>query len=295
MNMIDVLTEKVLGPISDTQVANFANLKITFSDVVIIIIIFVCAYAAYLLLTFLVNIQVRRNKLRKAQSRILLQLAGYIITVFTISSVFSLVGYSLTYLFVGSTALLVGLGFGLQQLFVDLISGIILLIDKNVNYGDVMQTDIPGAQMKMKGRIIQIGLRATILESIDNERYIVPNSKLLSNGVRSLMRDKGSVRFRIHISVEFNSDMELAKKLMTEAVLSNEKVDQDPLPTIIIKEFQENGVLLEIRFWMKELFNSENILSDIRFELLKLFRENKVVIPYPKRVMLEGIEKTQKI
>ena len=161
------------------------------------------------------------------------------------------------------------------------------MIDKNINYNDVIVVDIPSSSVKMQGKIIQIGFRTTVLESIDNERFVIPNSKILNSGVKSLMRDKGAVRFRIHIQVAFNTDMQLAKRLLTEAVTNNEKTEKDPTPSIVVKEFQDNGVLLEIRFWMKELFYSENILSEIRFEILRLFRENGVEIPYPRRVMSE--------
>jgi small-conductance mechanosensitive channel len=80
--------------------------------------------------------------------------------------------------------------------------------------------------------------------------------------------------------------MKKARKILMEAVLKDPRVDQEPIPTIIIREFRESGVLLEIRFWMKELFNSEIILSDIRFKILEDFRKNHVEIPYPHQVFL---------
>ena len=287
MESINNLTQNVVGKVSESAVLRISDIKLTFSDVIIIVFIFAVSYLFYLLLKVLMNLQVKRNRLRRAQGKTLLQLAGYIITIMAISAAFSTIGYSITYILVGSTAILVGLGFGLQQLFVDLISGVILLIDKNINYNDVIVVDIPSSSVKMQGKIIQIGFRTTVLESIDNERFVIPNSKILNSGVKSLMRDKGAVRFRIHIQVAFNTDMQLAKRLLTEAVTNNEKTEKDPTPSIVVKEFQDNGVLLEIRFWMKELFYSENILSEIRFEILRLFRENGVEIPYPRRVMSE--------
>jgi small-conductance mechanosensitive channel len=281
--LLATVTEKVL----EKPIIKLPNISLSFSDLFIVGIIFSVAYLIYTAIKLLIALQVKRNRIKKAQSKTLTQLISYIIAIFAVGAAFSSFGYSLTYFFLGSTALLVGLGFGLQQLFVDLISGIILLIDKNVNYGDVIDVDIPGAKIHLRGKIVQIGLRATQLETIDNEIMIVPNSRMLTSGVRSLMHGNGSARFRVTMQVSFDSDMDKVKKLMTKAVLSHEKADQEPKPTIIIKEFTDNGVLLEIRFWMKELFNSEIILSDIRFETLKLFRENNIEIPYPQRVMQE--------
>lgn len=284
MNIPEVLST-VTGKVLEEPIVNVSNGSIKTSDFLFITLIFLVAYLAFALFKLLMALQVKRNRIKRAQSKTLSQLVGYVITIFAVASAFSYIGYSFTYLLLGSTALLVGLGFGLQQLFVDLISGVILLIDKNVNYGDVVNVDIPGSKEVMRGRITQIGLRATQLENIDNEIMIVPNSRMLSSGVRSLMRNHGSVRFRVEITVDYYVDMEKVRTIMTEAVLDNKNVDQEPKPTIIIKRFEENGPLLEIRFWMKELFNSENILSDIRFEILKRFLENEINIPYPQRVL----------
>lgn len=281
--LLATVTEKVL----EKPIISLPNISLSFSDLFVVGVIFVVAYLIHTAIKLVMALQVKRNKIKRAQSKTLSQLIGYVITILAVGAAFSSVGYSLTYFFLGSTALLVGLGFGLQQLFVDLISGVILLVDKNINYGDVINVDIPGSHERMKGKITQIGLRATQLETIDNEVMIVPNSRMLTSGVRSLMRGNGAARFRVQMQVSYESDMEKVKTLMSKAVLSNEKVDRDPEPTLIIKEFAENGVLLEIRFWMKEIFNSEIILSDIRFEILRLFNENEIEIPYPQRVMHE--------
>ncbi len=288
MNNVDNLFATVSEKVFEKPVLQLPNLTLSLSDLFLVGIIFLIAYCIFLIFKFLMSLQVKKNKMRKAQSKTLSQLASYIITFIAIMSSFSAVGYSFTYLLLGSTALLVGLGFGLQQLFMDLISGVILLIDKNINYGDIIRVDIPGVNEKMHGKLVQIGLRATQFETIDNEIIIVPNSKLLSSSIRSLMRSKGSSRFRVHIQVAYDTDMDIAKKLLIETILNNEKTDKTQDVTIIIKDFMENGVMLEVRFWMKELFNSEIILSEIRFDILRLFRENGVEIPYPKRVLVDS-------
>ena len=287
MNEIDKLVGTVTDKVLDQPVINFSNFKLDFSDIVEIGIIFAVAYAVYWSFRFFMAWRVRSDKVRKSQSRTLMQLASYVITVVAVTYAFSAVGYSLTYLLVGSTALLVGLGFGLQQMFMDLISGIILLIDKNVNYGDVIRVDMQGIQAPMYGKITHIGLRTTLLETIDNEVMIVPNSRMLQSGVKSLMRGNGSARFRVTMRVSYDSDMELAKQLMMKAVELNEKTDDEPKPTIIIKSFEDSYILLEIRLWMKEIFNSEIILSDIRFKILELFKKEGLEIPYQQRIITE--------
>lgn len=287
MNEIDKLVGTVTDKVLEQPVVNFSNFKLDFADIVEIGIIFAVAYAVYWCFRFFMAWRVRSDKVRKSQSRTLNQLASYVITVIAVTYAFSAVGYSLTYLFVGSTALLVGLGFGLQQMFMDVVSGIILLIDKNVNYGDVIRVDMQGIQAPMYGKITHIGLRTTLLETIDNETMIVPNSRMLQSGVKSLMRSNGAARFRVTMRVSYESDIEQVKQLMMKAVDLNDKTDSEPKPTIIIKSFEDSYILLEIRFWMKEIFNSEIILSDIRFKILELFKKEGLEIPYQQRIITE--------
>jgi small-conductance mechanosensitive channel len=242
------------------------------------------AYFIFFGFKTVINIQIKRKKVRGVQGKTLIQLFKYIVSISAFFFIMNTLGYSLSYIFLGSTALLVGLGFGLQQLFLDLISGIILLIDKNVNLGDVVKVDT-GGHINMFGKIYHIGLRTTLLQTLDNEFIIIPNSKLLSSGAKSLMRDKGSVRFRISVGVHYATDMVLARKIIKQVMTRDVRVDKDPEATIILKDFADHSILLEARFYMKEIFNSENILSDLRFEILEEFRKNNINIPYPQMVI----------
>jgi small-conductance mechanosensitive channel len=279
--------DKVIGKLLEQPILNFENYHLSFAELIYIAVIVAVAYAIFFSAKIFLNVQIRRGKIRSAQGLSLLQLFGYIVTIVALFFIMHALWQSFAYLFLGSTALLVGLGFGLQQLFLDLVSGVILLIDKNVNLGDVVYVDIPSGKENIHGKIYHIGLRATLLQTIDNQFMVVPNSKMLSSGVRSLMRDKGSVRFRINIQVRFGENMDLAKKILTDCVLADSRADKSPTPTIIIREFKDSGVLLEVRFWMKEIFNSENILSDIRFAILQEFNKQGLVIPYPHQVFID--------
>lgn len=284
---MDTIIEQIAQRLLDKPILKFANNAISLSDIFYVGIVIFVAYFVYFSVKIFVNMQIKRKKIRGAQGKTLMQLFGYVVTISGLFFAAKVLGYSLSYFLLGSTALLVGLGFGLQQLFVDLVSGVILLIDQNVNLGDVVKVDIPSGRENMYGKVYHIGLRTTLLQTIDNEFHIIPNSKFLSSGVRSLMRDKGAARFRIHVQVDYKTDMELAQKVLMSCVLQDVRVEKEPSPTIIIKEFMDNGIMLEIRFWMKEIFNSEQILSDIRFQIVEEFRKNDIVIPFPQRVMYE--------
>jgi small-conductance mechanosensitive channel len=280
MNEINKLTEKFLSQ----PVLEIAKNKISLEEILYSLLIIIVAYFIFFGFKTVTNIQIKRKKVRGVQGKTLIQLFKYIVSISAFFFIMNTLGYSLSYIFLGSTALLVGLGFGLQQLFLDLISGIILLIDKNVNLGDVVKVDT-GGHINMFGKIYHIGLRTTLLQTLDNEFIIIPNSKLLSSGAKSLMRDKGSVRFRISVGVHYATDMVLARKIIKQVMTRDVRVDKDPEATIILKDFADHSILLEARFYMKEIFNSENILSDLRFEILEEFRKNNINIPYPQMVI----------
>jgi small-conductance mechanosensitive channel len=255
---------------------------VTWEQVIKIFLCIIFAYLIYFIIKSFVDYRVKRKKLRGAQSKALVQLSGYIIFITTLIYLPHILGYSLSYFFVGSTALLVGLGFGLQQLFLDLVSGILLLIDKNINLGDVIKTETLEAYT---GKIIHIGLRTTQIQTTDNQIILIPNSKMISSGVKSLMREKGAVRFRIDISVAYKTEMPKAISIIQKALNRDVRVEKSPIPDVTLKEFQSSGVLLEARFWLKELFQSEIILSDLRFEILKEFQLNDIEIPFQQTVV----------
>ncbi len=281
---MESILSNYLGILFEMPIVHVAKVEISISTIFYFVFVIVAAYLSYLVAKLFINVQIKKGKIRTAQGKSLLQLFGYLVFIVAILFVIRGFGYSLSYFFVGSTALLVGLGFGLQQLFLDVISGIILLVDKYVNLGDVVRLDTSSGRENMHGRIQRIGLRATLLQTTDNEFMVIPNSKFLSSGISSFMKERGSARFRISILVEYGQDMEQVKKVLSDAVLSDVNVDKNPNPTVIAKDFAESGILLEVRFWTKELFNSENVLSEIRFKILENFRANNIKIPFPQVV-----------
>lgn len=268
----------------EKPIIHFAKINISIFTIIYIVAVIIIANLIYFFIKFFLNLQIKKGKLRTNQVKSLLQLFGYIIFIVAALFIFNGLGYSLSYFFVGSTALLVGLGFGLQQLFLDMISGVILLIDRNFNLGDVIRLDTTTGKENLHGRIQHVGLRTTLLQTLDNEFMVIPNSKILSSGITSFMKNKGSARFRVTVQVEYRQDMELARKVLMEAVLKNKHIDKNQEPTVIIKDFKDNGILLEVRFWLKEIFYTENILSEIRFQILEDFRKNNIAIPFPQIV-----------
>lgn len=257
----------------------FNQVSVSLLQVAIFLLVIAVAVGVRWGVHMLILVQTKRKKLRKEQGQTLEQLSSYLIYPSAALIAFQISGVSLSYLFVGSAALLVGIGFALQQLFQDSISGVILLLDRNINIGDVVSTN------EYKGKIHSIGIRTTQLLTIDNEFIIVPNSKILAVGLHDLSQSRGPARFRIKVVVRYETNPEHARRILIESAYSHERVERNPEATAIIRDFGDNGYVMELRFWMTELFYNENILSEIRYTIVKNFEKEGIVFAVPQTVV----------
>jgi small-conductance mechanosensitive channel len=194
-----------------------------------------------------------------------------------------LLGIDLTALAVFSGAFGLAIGFGLQKTFGNLISGIILLLDKSIKPGDVIAvTDQAGVQTF--GQIRKIGIRAVSVTTRDEREYLIPNENLMINQVENWSYSSRNVRIQVKVGVSYDADMELAEKLMLEAAANSRRVLDAPPPTVWMTEYGDNAVNFTIHCWIND---PEDGVGNVRSEVLKhlwvLFKENGVELPYPKR------------
>jgi small-conductance mechanosensitive channel len=205
------------------------------------------------------------------------QLLTYILFVIAVFIALENLGLQMTLLWGGAAALLVGIGLGLQQTFNDLISGIILLFERTVEVGAVVQID------GEVGRVRKIGLRTSIVETRDNQAIIVPNSKLIVDIVRNWNHNDDKVRFTVKVGVAYGSDTEIVKELLIKCALEHPRVLHEPSPFVRFLNFGDSSLEMELHFWSNDLMPIENIKSDIRFAIDKVFREKGITIPFPQR------------
>ncbi len=194
-----------------------------------------------------------------------------------------LLGIDLTALTVFSGAFGLAIGFGLQKTFGNLISGIILLMDKSIKPGDVIAvTDQAGVQTF--GQIRKIGIRAISVVTRDEREYLIPNENLMINQVENWSYSSKNVRVQVPVGVSYNSDMALAEELMLKAAKNARRVLDTPPPTVWWGGFGDNSVDFTIHCWIND---PEEGVGNVRSEVLKhlwaLFKEHGVEIPYPQR------------
>ncbi len=204
------------------------------------------------------------------------QIFRYIL--YTIFFVFSLqiLKLNLSGLLLGASALLIGVGIGLQQIFYDLFSGLLMLFERKVKVGDFV--DIDG----MVGRVDKIDMRTSIVRNIDNISVIVPNSKLISENVTNWSSNRGLARFKVVICVVYGSDVDKVKAVLIDCAKQHEKILKKPMPLVLFKEFGESSMNFHLLFWSSHFREIEMIKSDLHFAINSAFITHKINIAYPQ-------------
>jgi small-conductance mechanosensitive channel len=207
------------------------------------------------------------------------QIVKYILIVGVIIMVLDMLGINTTLLLTSSAALLVGVGLGLQNIFKDFLSGIVLLFGKVIRVHDIVQVD------NEIGKVLEINLRATKILTRDNTNMLIPNSKFVEENVINWTLDEKNMRIRIDVGVAYGSDTELVKQVLLDTLLSHKEVLKNPEPFVRFFNFGDSSLDFQLYFWTDNIFFMENLKSDIRYEIDTKFRENDIVIPFPQRTL----------
>ena len=206
-------------------------------------------------------------------------LIRYVVYVLSIAIILQILGFNLSVLLAGSAALLVGLGLGLQNLFSDFISGLILLVDSSIKVNDIIEVD--GLICKVQ----EINLRTTTVLARDDKYIILPNTNLTKNPIINWTHSEVSSRFEIKVGVDYGSDVNLVMQVLKQAVSEHPNVLKTPAPNIRFADFADSSLNFTVLFWSEEVFRVENIKSEIRVRIFELFKANNITIPFPQRVV----------
>jgi small-conductance mechanosensitive channel len=188
------------------------------------------------------------------------------------------VGIDLTTLAVFSGAMGVGIGFGLQKIFSNFISGFILLFDRSIRPGDVISI---GDRF---GWVQSLHARYVVVKDRDGVETLIPNENLITSEVTNWSYSDRAVRQRIPIQISYDDDPEKVMDLLLEAAKDKPRVLKKPEPAARLLGFGDNGIDLELRIWINDPESGvANVVSDINVSIWKSFKENKVSIPFPQR------------
>jgi small-conductance mechanosensitive channel len=204
------------------------------------------------------------------------QIAKYFIYTIAVVLILDSVGIKVTVLLAGSTALLVGLGLGLQDAFKDLVAGIIILTERTVTAHDIVEID------GIVGEVLEVGLRTTTIRTRDDIEMILPNARLTNERVVNWSRNKKTTRFAVEVGVAYGSDTQLVKTLLIEVAKQHKEVSKKQLPEVLFSNFGSSSLDFKLLFYSGNLFRIERVKSELRFLIDKAFRENNVVIAFPQ-------------
>ena len=215
-------------------------------------------------------------------------ISGFSFTGFIISAILAIVamGVDLSNLAVIAGALSVGIGFGLQDVIKNLVSGIILLFERPFKVGDWV---LIGGE---EGKIKQINIRSTEVETFNRASVIIPNATLISSSLTNLTHGNNWQRQTIAVGVSYDSDAEQVTKLLLECARSCKKVMKVPAPYVLFKNFGESSLDFELRIYVSDIWSGWSAGSDVRYEILRRFREANINIAYPQIVVHQGSEDT---
>jgi small-conductance mechanosensitive channel len=220
----------------------------------------------------------KRTHLEPALQFTLARVTGYALLALGFYISLQMVGVNLSSLAIIAGAIGVGLGFGLQNIISNFISGLIILAERPIAIGD--RVEIGG----VSGQVREISLRSTTLATNDNIAIIVPNADFITQRVTNWSYDDPRVRYRIPFGVAYGSDLEKLRRLMLEVAEEHPKSLKDPTPELFFVGFGDSSLNFELGVWSDGVTVApRRFRSDLLFAIEKKLRENNIEIPFPQR------------
>jgi small-conductance mechanosensitive channel len=220
------------------------------------------------------EILARRNLKRGLAASVSLSIR-IIIVIFGTVLALSFSGLDLGKIGIIAGALSVGIGFGLQNVVNNFISGLILIYEKPVQEGDTVQVDT------LMGRVSNIGIRSSTLSTYDGAEVVVPNSNLISNQLINWTLSDNKKRVEVKVGTAYGSNPNQIIELLLKAALSHEKVITDPAPVPLFVGFGANSLDFRLLFWV-HFEDGLKTQSDVAIKIYDLLKENKIEIPFPQ-------------
>lgn len=220
----------------------------------------------------------RADSLHSSLRVVFSRLARSLLVLLAVLMVLPLVGIDLTVLSVFGGAIGVGLGFGLQKIASNYVSGFIILLDRSIRIGDLITVD------NFYGEVKNITTRYVVVRALDGREAIIPNEMLITTTVLNHSYSNRQIRLALQVQVGYKGDPERAMRLMEDAASKHSRVLADPPPKAFLARFADSGIELELGVWIDDPeAGMLNIRSELNLALWRAFEEAGVEIPYPQR------------
>ena len=223
------------------------------------------------------NERINMKRMDRGRGKSFIQILKYVIWIIGLSIIANSFGLNMTFVIASISALLIGVGFGLQHIFNDFFSGIIILFDGSIKVDDIVEVE------GTIGRVLTIGLRFSKVLTRDNVIFIVPNSRFTTEKVINWSHNKEATRFHVNVGVAYGSNVRLVEQILQESASKHVQIVKIPQPFVRFNDFGESSLDFQLYFWTVNDFLVENIKSDLRFVIDDEFRKNNIEIPFPQR------------
>jgi small-conductance mechanosensitive channel len=259
------------------SILHYGEVNITVGNLIFALGVFVVAWVLSQVFSFAWHKYAARRRIDTGREYAVQTLFKYFLYIFTFFLAMQALGVQLNVIWVSAAALLVGLGFGLQHIFNDIVSGLIILVEGTVEVDDVVIVD------GIVGIVRKIGLRTSHVETREKVVIIVPNSKLVSENVVNWSHNKSSTRFVIEVGVSYPMDPRKVETILLRAAKEHPEIEDNPPPQVQFRDFGDSALEFHLHFYTLNFWSSERIKSDVRFSINALFREHGIDIPFPQR------------
>lgn len=236
----------------------------------------------------LVNRVLKRYRIERGTRQSVGTIVKYVLVIAGMFSILQTNGIDLSAFGILAGALGVGIGFGLQNITNNFISGLIILFEQPIKIGDRIEVG------DINGDVIKISARSTTVVTNDNISVIIPNSQFIDSQVINWSHNDRKVRFNFTVGVSYKENPDKIKELLLDVADKNENVLKTPAPDVLFDEFDDSSLNFILRVWTSEYVNKPRVLkSQLYFEIFRRFSEENIEIPFPQRDIhiISGAEK----
>lgn len=243
----------------------------------IVFVVFIVVVSV--IISLLKRLIYKSNRLSSSEKFSMNKILRYIIILIAFIIGLRILGFDITVLLAGYAAVLVGLGFGLQNIFNDFISGVILLLDGSLKVDDLVEVN-------ERIYIVQeINFRTTTVLGRDENYVILPNSELTKNRVVNWTYSSKTSRFHVDVHVGYEANISEVMETLKTVAKKTSRVLENPEPFVRFESYGESSLGFAVYFYTTEIFRAENIKSDMRVAIFSKLKEKGINMPFPQRVV----------
>ena len=261
----------------DFNIVNGETVKISIGTVLSLVLVILVINIILKIIRKIVNKRLDESDRYKFVS--VYSFLRYLFYLLAIVTVLHTSGIDLTVFLTASAALFVGIGFALQYLFQDIISGVLIITDQSLHVGDVIEIE------GKVGKVTEINLRTTRAVTRDDKIIVIPNHKFLVESLYNHTQNRRSTIEKVSVGVAYGSDTELVKNILIEIASNQKGVLKSTKPFVLFEDFGDSALQFSVIYTTGDSFGDNKIKSEIRFKIDKAFRENDISIPFPQRTV----------